>query len=79
MISKVVMASTFKQQCLALLDEVAAERVTVVVTKRGKPIARLMPLEDDPPISLMGSVTLLHDDDEAYFSTGETWEAEAEP
>jgi antitoxin (DNA-binding transcriptional repressor) of toxin-antitoxin stability system len=45
------------------------------VTKRGKPVARLVPL-DDQPAPTLGSVTLLAGDDEAYFSTGETWGAE---
>lgn len=67
-------ASTFKAQCLALLDEVASTRTTVLVTKRGRPLARLVPV-DDQDTSTEGSVTLLADDDEAYFSTGETWHA----
>lgn len=67
-------ASTFKAQCLALLDEVASTKTTVLVTKRGRPLARLVPV-DDQDTSTEGSVTLLADDDEAYFSTGETWHA----
>jgi prevent-host-death family protein len=70
----VVQASTFKAQCLALLDEVARSRDTVVVTKHGKPVARLVPI-DDEVTSTEGSVTLLTEDDEAYFSTGEEWHA----
>lgn len=69
-----VQASTFKAQCLHLLDEVAETRQSIVVTKHGKPLARLVPYE--PPISTMGTVTLLAPDDEAYFSTGETWDAQ---
>jgi prevent-host-death family protein len=68
-------ASTFKARCLAVLDEVAATHREVVITKHGKPIARLVPIENAP--TTMGSVTLLADDDEAYFSTGENWDAEA--
>lgn len=59
-------ASTFKATCLAVLDEVAATGATIVVTKRGKPVARLMPLE--PPESLEGSVTFLVGDDELIAS-----------
>ena len=32
--------------------------------------------EKEPPPTIHGSVTLLPDDDEAYFSTGETWHVE---
>lgn len=67
-------ASTFKAQCLALLDEVASTKTTVLVTKRGRPLARLVPV-DDGETSTDGSVTLMADDDEAYFSTGEAWRA----
>jgi hypothetical protein len=36
----------------------------------GRPIARLVPIEQ--VATTMGSITLLADDDEAYFSTGES-------
>lgn len=71
----VMQASTFKARCLALLDEVANSRSTIVVTKHGKPVAKLVPINDEPPPT-RGSVTLLDEDDEAYFSTGETWHVE---
>ncbi len=71
----VMQASTFKARCLALLDEVAHSHTTIVVTKHGKPVAKLVPINDEPPPT-RGSVTLLDEDDEAYFSTGETWHAE---
>ena len=71
------MASAFKEQCLAVLDQVALDHIPVVVTKRGRPVARLVPIDDGPTgRSTMGSVRLVAEDDEAYFSTGERWEAE---
>lgn len=72
---RTVQAGKFKARCLALLDEVARLRTTIVVTKHGKPVAKLVPL-DDMPQPTRGSVTLLADDDEAYFSTGQRWDAE---
>ena len=56
-----VAATTFKATCLQLLDEVAETGRPVVVTKRGRPVARVVPLE--PPPSLVGSVTFLVDVD----------------
>jgi prevent-host-death family protein len=52
-----VAAGEFKARCLAILDDVQRTRQSVVVTKRGKPVARLVPVEeaDDIP-SLRGSV-----------------------
>lgn len=76
---KVVMASKFKQQCLRLLDQVAATRVRLLITKRGKPVALVVPVpEEGEGTSTMGSVELLAKEDEAYFTTGEEWEAEAD-
>jgi len=37
-------ASDFKARCLRVLDDVQATRVEVVITKRGKPVARLSPV-----------------------------------
>ena len=39
-----VAAAAFKQGCLALLDEVAAGKLDIVVTKRGRPVARVLPM-----------------------------------
>ena len=76
--NRTVMASVFKQQCLALLDQVERAKITVVVTKRGKPVAQLVPLEhDERGRQTMGSVELMAPEDEAYFSTGDDWEADA--
>ncbi|MDQ3738505.1 MAG: type II toxin-antitoxin system Phd/YefM family antitoxin [Actinomycetota bacterium] len=47
---------------------------TIVVTKRGRPVVKLVPLEQAQPT--LGSVTLLADDDEDYFSTGIEWDAD---
>ena len=47
-------AGEFKAHCLALLDEVAATGQALTVTKRGKPVARLVPVEVPRP--LLGSV-----------------------
>ena len=41
--SRTIKASEFKAKCLAVLDEVERTRQPVVITKRGKPIAELVP------------------------------------
>lgn len=73
---RVVMASLFKATCLALLDQVEETGMVVVVTKRGKPVARLVPLEAVKMKSTEESVILIASDDDEYFSTGEEWVAE---
>jgi prevent-host-death family protein len=41
--SRMIKASEFKAKCLAVLDEVERTRQPVVITKRGKPVAELVP------------------------------------
>lgn len=42
--AKTINASEFKARCLRVLDDVQATRAEVVITKRGKPVARLSPI-----------------------------------
>ena len=44
---KAVPAGVFKQGCLAILDDVAATHREVVITKRGRPVARVVPVVSD--------------------------------
>lgn len=50
---KVMPAAKFKEQCLAILDSVDPEGI--VITKRGRPVAKLVPIEADSG-SLIGSL-----------------------
>lgn len=68
-----IQASAFKARCLALLDEVESTHRAYVVTKHGRPVAKLVPIDDAPPT--IGSVTLVATHDEDYFTTGEEWDA----
>ena len=61
-VTRTIPASRFKAQCLALLDEVAETGEAIIVTKRGRPVAQITPVE--PPDSLRGSVTYLVSDEE---------------
>ena len=47
-------ASAAKTHLLMLLDEVHIKREAVVITKRGKPVARLVPIDEVPPPSIFG-------------------------
>lgn len=54
---KTITAARFKTHCLALLDDVAETRQPLTVTKRGKPVATLVPaLGTARHGSLVGSV-----------------------
>jgi prevent-host-death family protein len=51
--NRYVPAAEFKANCLRLMDEVAQQRRPIVITKRGKPVAKLVPVEQEP-IDLFG-------------------------
>lgn len=40
-------AAQFKSKCLAVMDQVAESRRPVVVTKHGRPVVRILPVESD--------------------------------
>lgn len=46
-IMKTMAAGTFKTNCLAVMDEVRDKHETVVITKHGKPVAKLVPVNTE--------------------------------
>lgn len=73
---KEITATQFKAKCLRLLDQVAETGEALVITKHGRPVARVEPPEraDD----LRGSVTFnISDDELIHFSMG-PWDMEQE-
>ncbi len=73
---KTIDAAEFKEQCLALLDNLDQEGL--VVTRRGKPVARLIPFEHRHA-ELIGSLrhkVIIRGD---ILSTGIDWDAGTEP
>jgi prevent-host-death family protein len=81
---KTVGAAEAKAHLLRLLEEVDRTREAVTITKRGKPLARLVPVEqaEQPPIFgfLKGSVTVHGDLDEPIDADWEAeWEANNPP
>ena len=71
---RTIAAGRFKDLCLKLLDQVAASRAPIVITKRGKPVAQLVPYVAPGPVpSLAGSI--LRETGDPY-GTGERWDAD---
>ena len=56
-------AGEFKAKCLQLIDEVAERRQPLIITKRGRPLAKLVPIESTRSLfgAMAGSVT--HEED----------------
>ena len=68
---KSMAAGKFKDVCLKTLDEVAKTKTPVVITKRGRPVVKLVPVVTvSRPRSLAGSVLKETGDP---FATGERW------
>ena len=70
---KQIDAARFKEQCLSLLDAVDPDGI--VITKRGKPVARLIPFASDSASlieSLAGKIEIKGE----ILSTGVKWGAE---
>lgn len=58
---RTIPAGEFKAKCLALLDEVRDHQEEIIVTKRGKPVARVVPFEEKGRPSLAHMVVFMGD------------------
>ncbi len=68
-------AGDFKAKCLQLLDAVATQREPLIITKRGKPVAKLAPVPPEAALfgALAGSVV---SESDIVSPIGEAWEAD---
>ncbi|MGH7435749.1 MAG: type II toxin-antitoxin system Phd/YefM family antitoxin [Polyangiaceae bacterium] len=79
---KTVPAGQFKATCLKLMDRVAVTGEPVVITKRGKPLVRVVPVRQGAgkkrsTVFGAGKGTILYlAPDEELFSTGAKWNAQ---
>ena len=71
---KEITATQFKARCLRLLDEVAETGETLVVTKHGRPVARVMPPLGPDDLRGSGKINMT-DEELIYFSMG-PWDME---
>lgn len=71
-----VSASQFKARCLALLDEIAEGGGELVVTKRGRPVAKVVPVDEQ--VSLRGTVTYHVTDEGLVAPIDVDWDAAGE-
>jgi prevent-host-death family protein len=72
---RAIAASQFKANCLELLDEIAVTGEDLVVTKDGRPVARVVAIL--PAVSLIGSVTQVVSDEDLIGRSGVGWDAES--
>lgn len=70
----IIGAGDFKAKCLKLLDEVAATREPLVITKHGKAVAKLIPMP--PETELFGCFAgSVRQEVDIVSPLGNEWEA----
>lgn len=74
-----ISAGEFKAKCLQLMDEVKETHTAILITKRGIPVAKLVPVEESKPVELFGYLqgTVSFNAD-IVQPLGEHWDAENE-
>ena len=80
--ARTIKASEFKAKCLGLMDEVAESGEEIIITKHGKPVAKLTPCQKKPekPTGLLGihrDIIQIHGD--IIEPVDVDWEAEVDP
>lgn len=71
-------AGEFKARCLQVIDEVQRLRMPIIITKRGKPVAKLVPLDEQHESfvgSMKGTMEVIGD---IISPIDIKWEADAE-
>lgn len=53
---RTIAAGEFKQTCLRLLDEVGESGEPILITKRNKAVAQLMPVKPERPVDWLGAM-----------------------
>lgn len=78
MASRTIGAAEFKAHCLRILDEVERSGEPVTITKRGKPVAEVKPVEKKERKSIIGCMkgTVLRYDDPLAPAYDGPWNAE---
>lgn len=73
-----IAAGKFKAQCLKLMDRVKKNRERIIITKRGQPVAQLVPFDEKQPQDIFGALRgLVLEEGDILSPLEETWEAEA--
>jgi len=74
---KTMPAGEFKARCLRVMEEVKKYRTPVVITKKGRPVAKLVP-PDEPATDVFGCLAgsaRIVGDIEAPVLAAQTWRA----
>ncbi len=73
-----ITAAQFKTHCLRLMDRAQIQKESIIITKRGIPVAKIVPFQEEPEIffGYLKGMAVTHGDIVAGLD--EKWEAESE-
>ena len=73
----IIAAGKFKAECLKLMDRVNRTHEEIIISKRGKPVAKLVSVDNEAKTNIFGLLadTIIEEKD-IISSTGEKWNAE---
>jgi prevent-host-death family protein len=70
-------ATEFKATCLKVMESVRRSRKPVIVSKRGKPLVKIVPVEEKRPVPLFGYMKgTLKIEGDVVSPDGEIWNSE---
>ncbi len=73
-----IAAGEFKTHCLQLTDQVHEQHRSFIITKRGNPVAKLVPIDEDAPVPVFGCMKgRARIEGDLVAPTGELWNADA--
>ena len=78
-VSRTMKAAEFKAKCLKLMDEVADSGEEIVITKRGRPVAKLTPFRVRPKQWFGRDRDIIEIHGDIIEPVDVAWEAEANP
>ena len=77
--TRTMTATEFRARCLALMDEVAESGEAIVITKRGRPVARLTPYRTKRGPWFGRDRDIIEIRDDLIEPVDVEWEAESDP
>jgi prevent-host-death family protein len=74
---KKMAAGEFKAHCLSVMDKVSKTKEPVLITKRGRPVAKLVPADEAPSdfLGRLEGVVRIVGDIESPIEPPEAWDA----
>ncbi len=73
--NRIIQAGKFKVECLKIMSDVQAKKYSIIITKRKKPIAKLVPVEENHTLLFGKMKGTAHINGDLTLPIGEKWDA----